>query len=162
MRSIVLAAPVAALALCACTATGPKFAPLSPPEGKAVVYVYRMNHFAMSMSDVHIYLDGKKVFDLTNDGYSTLTLAPGHYVISERLPDGLDGKTDLQKPVFLPLDVKAGQRRYVHFEIRNGDADTVAAANANDNVYVFDWWLHEEDEATGLRELADKHFQAPF
>ncbi|MBV9991855.1 MAG: hypothetical protein JOZ72_11240 [Alphaproteobacteria bacterium] len=73
MRSIVvatvLAAPLA-LALCACAATGPKFSPVSPPEGSAVVYVYRMNHFAMSMSDVHIYLDGKKVFDLANEGYS--------------------------------------------------------------------------------------------
>lgn len=63
MRSIRLALP-AALALAGCVATGPKFVQTSAPEGKALVYVYRMNHFAMSASDVHIYLDGRKVFDL--------------------------------------------------------------------------------------------------
>lgn len=77
--------PVAALALVAsgCYATGPLFAGYDPiAAGEGRLYVYRPGGSAGQGSSVDLSLNGRALATLRNDGFVSVPLQPGDYVLT--------------------------------------------------------------------------------
>jgi len=69
------------IALSGCTATGPTFTHVSPPENEGILYLYRVSQITHSIGAPEISLNSTKQGKLTNGGYMAFTLPPGKYTI---------------------------------------------------------------------------------
>jgi len=74
---------------------GPKFKEANPPRfGEALVYFYRPNSTPFLLSP-DLFVDGKKILELGNQGYSYVYLKPGEYDIKVTW-SFMSGRPDLQ------------------------------------------------------------------
>lgn len=128
-----------------------KFEQAPPPQGKALVYVYRTASMTMAARGADFYANDKKMFSLATGGYAYAYLAPGHYEIAQTwgtLPWDI-GK--VAKPVVVSLDVAAGQTRYVRLS-----ADTQFGGM----FYEQSWGIREVSATLGTNELPGEHLDA--
>ncbi len=144
---------IAVLLVClmaaACSATGPLFVPAAPVDGKAIVYVYRMNKDdGLAARDAYFYVDDRHAFDLRPNGYSYIALAPGEHNLR------LEWAWDVLAPPFtIPLTVRAGETHYYRL--------VVLAVNDDENTTSWRWSVRDDAPDAGMREISTKHFQAP-
>ncbi len=112
MRQLFLIGLAVAVSGCA---SGPPFTDAPPPDnGKALVYIYREANFAAAASGAAFFIDERKVVDLLAGGYSYIYLAPGHYEVEQRW-SLFNYAPQAGEAVSIPLEVKAGDVRYVRF-----------------------------------------------
>jgi hypothetical protein len=98
-------------------ATGPVFTEAPPPEGKALVYIYRAPTIGASGQTTGFDVDEKRITTLDPGGYTYFYAAPGHYEIKQFWPIGLMTITTpaLWQSIRLPMDLKAGETHYFRF-----------------------------------------------
>jgi len=109
---------VAVLYVTGC-ATGPKFAPVDKvPDGKAVVFIYRMFNIGGVASSHRIYANGKLVADFANASYYPYIVPPSTITFSSR-SESISPIIDLanSKDNLLTIDVVGGQTYYAEFHI---------------------------------------------
>ncbi len=115
LRFISLAA-VLCIAGCA---TGPKFASVNKvPEGKALIYVYRMFNIGGVASFHRIYANGELVADFANASYYPFIVSPGKVTFSSQ-SESISPIIDLinSKDTLLTIDAISGQTYYAKFHI---------------------------------------------
>ena len=100
---------LAALSGCSTTLLeGPKFKPANPPPaGKALVYIYRLNSTPYLLSP-DLLINGKKILELANRGYSYVYLKPGDHEIKANWSFA-SGRKDLQGKI----KVEAGKTYFI-------------------------------------------------
>ena len=104
-----------ALFLAGCAATGPIFTSAPSADGKALVYVYRVQDaWAYRGVPTHIVVDGKDVVDLRSNGYSYFYLSPGHHEVTQKWPSYSD---PFSRPENVALDTGPGETRYIRFSV---------------------------------------------
>lgn len=74
---------MAAVLLAGCSANGPVFTEVKPSDDRALVYIYRLPAYAMSLDTTVFDFNGQRVAGLTSGGYSYVRLPPGHYEIKQ-------------------------------------------------------------------------------
>ena len=100
-------------------ATGPKFAPVDKiPDGKAVIYVYRMFNIGGVASSHRIYANGELVADFDNASYYPYIVSPGKVMFSSK-SESPKWVIDLanSKDNLLTIDAVGGQTYYAEFHI---------------------------------------------
>ena len=106
-----LAVAALLLVLAGCQNTlykGPAFAEAAPPgHDQALVYLFRVGSTPLYVN-APLYLDGIKVLDMPNRGYTTLYLGSGQHTISIKW-DFLAGQQDVEKT----FTFEAGKTHYV-------------------------------------------------
>ncbi len=80
-----LALLVVAIALSACSATGPVFTRhTDPASGEALIYLYRPNRWTARAGAPQIFINGQKSIKLLNKGYTAAYVVPGKIDILAR------------------------------------------------------------------------------
>ena len=100
-------------------ATGPKFAPVDKvPDGKAVIYVYRMFNVGGVASSHRIYANGELVADFANASYYPYIVSPGRITFSSKA-ESINAIIDLanSRDNLLTIDAVSGQIYYAEFHI---------------------------------------------
>ncbi len=88
-----------------CTAIGgKKFVKTTPPEGKAVVYVYRPRTFVGGAVVYPIFVNNRKVTTLPHTAYYAYVTDPGEVYVSAKTPEN---------EAHVKLQVKAGHDYYI-------------------------------------------------
>jgi hypothetical protein len=128
------------LALTSCSATGPLFNPESMEgNSKSNLYIYRSWKFFNGGGWPNIYLNGKKLFALKNNGYGILYLEPGNYEIKAEgsffLTNWYPG------PASININVEANNEYYIrvtpqHDKTIYGASGTVAMTGSAQIVLV--------------------------
>ena len=88
------------------------------PEGKALIYVYRMGHVGGIASIHRIYANGEPVAALANDSYYPLIAEPGTITFSSR-SQSVSAIIDVAntKGRLLTLEARSGETYYLEFHI---------------------------------------------
>jgi hypothetical protein len=108
MRKLFVLVPALLLALSGCaTQGGAPFSEARAEPGKALVYVYRSDTVAGEWVPT-VKVEGTPNFDLQNDRYAALNLAPGKHVVRAEWPRRSDVGT-----AEAALNVEANQTYYV-------------------------------------------------
>jgi hypothetical protein len=145
-----IVAVILVLALAACAASGPLFVEAPPPHaGEARVYVYRVSSLAIGGRDARFFVDGRRVFKLSSNGYSQFTVAPGKHELVQEWPF----EVALGKTVRVPFEVQAGETKFFRFD--------VAAAIGGAAHFDLRWTLVEVPPDVARAEIADKNYQEP-
>jgi uncharacterized protein DUF2846 len=109
-----------AVVLCvAGCATGPKFTSVNKvPDGKALIYVYRMFNIGGVASSHRIYANGELVADFANASYYPFIVSPGKVTFSSK-SESISPIIDLvnSKDNLLTIDAINGQTYYAEFHI---------------------------------------------
>ncbi len=116
LRTIFLIALLGASAfLSGCAGLGPKFTqPLSPEDGKAMIYVYRARGVMTAEKMPGIKLNGSEIVSsIPEISYFPLSVAPGNYEFTPSL-FGIYATTPLN------LEVAAGQTYFISFTVKIG------------------------------------------
>jgi hypothetical protein len=109
---------VALLCIAGC-ATGPTFTPVDKvPDGKAMIYVYRMFNVGGVASSHRIYANGELVADFANASYYPFIVSPGKITFSSK-SESISPIIDLanSKDNLLTIEAIAGQTYYAEFHI---------------------------------------------
>lgn len=111
---------LAALCLCGCAAVGPSFEPAPAPDGtKAVVYIYRLESFALGARDAYFYVNDQNVVDLSNNGYTWFSVPAGDYVLKQKWPINV---TFGMKTLEMPVRWEGGKTYYYRLATGAGNA----------------------------------------
>ncbi|MBV8977473.1 MAG: DUF2846 domain-containing protein [Alphaproteobacteria bacterium] len=116
-----------------------------PPNGKALLYVYRTASMTGAVNGAEIYADGKKLFGLATGGYAYAYLPPGQHRITAHWSGSL-GFSD--QPVELSLDLATGTSRFVRFS---------AATEPDFGFNRHTWKIEELAPPTAMSELNEEH-----
>lgn len=96
-----------ALLISGCSASGPPFSPAPPGESsKAILYVYRPKAFAQSAASFDTFVDGIKIVELKNEGYTWIYVPAGEHKVLMQL--GMGGPKIATK-----FTAEAGKNHYV-------------------------------------------------
>jgi len=118
-RLILRLGSFAAMLCVAGCATGPQFAPVDKvPDGKAVIYVYRMFNVGGVASSHRIFANGELVADFGNASYYPYVVSPGKIAFSSK-SESISPIIDLvnSRNRLLTIDAIAGQTYYAEFHI---------------------------------------------
>jgi hypothetical protein len=142
-----VALPLAALSLFGCVATGPlyKDAP-PPPEGKALVYIYREQGVALVGRQTWFYVDDVEVGELDNQGYTWAYVPAGLHTLKQEWP--LD--ITLGRTTDTTIDLQAGQSYY--YKLRT-------AASFGYNTVSAAWEIANISPRIGNFEISQYHYQ---
>jgi len=100
-------------------ATGPKFAPVGKiPDGKALIYVYRMFNVGGMASSHRIYANGELVADFANASYYPFIVSPGRVTFSSK-SESISPIIDLanSRDSLLTIEAESGHTYYAEFHI---------------------------------------------
>ena len=114
------------LTMAGCTTLGEKFvAKTDLDRSKATVYVYRVSRFVGSAFSPDLMMDGKKVADLANGGYSVLEVAPGQHKFGVML---VMSNTEVGT---ITANLEKGKEYYLRYDVSmfNGVGESIAAGN---------------------------------
>ncbi|MCF7939824.1 MAG: DUF2846 domain-containing protein [Spirochaetales bacterium] len=124
------------LLLTGCTAIGgQQFTELTPPSGKAVIYIYRTRTFVGGAVSYPIFINNQKVTTLPHTAYYAFPADPGEVFITAKTPEN---------EAHIKLTVKAGQEYY----IKGGTATGVFAGRATLNQ------VHPDQGSEEIKECA--------
>ena len=107
--------------LSACASLGPQFSKAKIQNDKAVVYIYRPHKLVGSMGSPYVYINGKKDFQIHNNGYKPIVLNPGVTKLKVYGIIWSDVKKEIQ------FRVEAGKEYFLRFELFKSDRDRSAA-----------------------------------
>lgn len=141
-----------ALFITACSATGPKFKQVNiETNDKSILYIYRPDAFALKAVQSHFNLDGTKVIELKNNGYTYIQLEAGHYILNQRW----DGWTATNRAV-------TNERRSLTLQLDKGKPTFVAIEpdfNYKGLGYELRWVLRVVPEKEALENISKTRFQ---
>jgi len=115
LRLIIISTFVALLVGCSSMPNGPQFSGVASQSdaNHSTLYIYRPDAYYGKAITVPVMLNDKKIADLGNEGYFTLAVAPGNYLI---LPD-----TDSIDHEFR-FEAKAGQIHFLRLKVNRKPA----------------------------------------
>jgi hypothetical protein len=114
-RILMLMLTVAAATLAGCTAVGPRFERETEPtvaDGRALVYVYRLDKNALGARTASIAIDGKRVGGLKKGGYLAVKLDPGTYSMTQNWDSWIGDFGYLDKPISVKISLAPGTVTY--------------------------------------------------
>lgn len=76
---------IAAGSLLGCAAKGEAFKPAEQVPGMSLIYFFRTQSVAASGMDEHIYLDAKKIAQLSPGGYYATSIPPGEHTVASQM-----------------------------------------------------------------------------
>lgn len=82
---LAIAVNIVSGSLLGCAATGEAFKPAEQVPGMSLIYFFRTQSVAASGMDEHIYLDGKKVAQLSPGGYYATSIPPGEHTVASQM-----------------------------------------------------------------------------
>jgi hypothetical protein len=144
-----------ALLLGGCVATGPKFETAdATPQGRGILYIYRMPTILGSAAIAEFYIDDKHVISLSSDGYSYCYLTAGPHELTQYFNlQALDRGVGF--PVahtLLDFTMSDGGTQYIQFEINGGMVGGMAGKV---------WGMTKVDGSVPPFNIKDRHFEAP-
>ncbi len=71
--------------LLGCAASGEAFKPAEKVPGMSLIYFFRTQNVAASGMDEHLYLNGKKVAQLSPGGYYVSLVIPGEHTVAAKM-----------------------------------------------------------------------------
>ena len=106
-----------------------------------------------------ILIDGQRVADLSNNGYTQVYLTAGLHQVQQRwtdstLPALLVGPTET---IELPLNTQAGDIYYVRFSTSATDF----SYNGTTHTVKLEWLLQQVSPAFGATEISQTRYQQP-
>lgn len=142
-----LAFVIVALCVFGCVATGELFkeAP-PPPEGKALIYIYRGSGIAFSVPSAVFYVDGVKTAELNIGGYTWLYVPVGSHTLRQEWAFGEGSDQTLE----ISANWEAGKVYYYSFNTDWGHAFPYK---------VVHWALLPVEPEQARPEIAKYHYQ---
>lgn len=140
--------------LTGCSETGALYVakPLDPQ--KSLVYVYRPDTRAMSARTISIEVDGTKLAEIKNNGYSAFYLEPGHHKMKQSWNYWLGDMQEVQQPLEVTFSSLAGDQHFLRF----GSSSEYAFPAT----IVLMWNIHEVPINTGSQEITTTHYVEPI
>jgi hypothetical protein len=111
MRNIIAGAGLALLAGCYARGLTYDEAP-RPAAGQSVVYFYRMAGSYAGMVPVAVYIDGKKVASIGQEGFTWLAIEPGRRELGATFSSFAGGPELKVNP-----DIRPGQQLYMRLSV---------------------------------------------
>lgn len=141
--------------LAGCAAQGPAFTEAPPAGAKALVYLYRPYHNAVSTQEAGFDVDEKRIGFLNPGGYTFFHAAPGHHEFKQFWPFGLwtIQAPEMWESIKLPVELKAGETRYFRLGINMGPARTY------NSMGTIEWRFAEVPADIARQEIAPQKFQ---
>ena len=136
-------------ALVGCGASGPLYQPVSVPDERAAIYVYRPHSAFQRPGYPNVYVDGKPLYALKNNSYNVSLLPPGRHEVK------VSGSllTNWAMPdAAIAVDAKPGQSIYLRYLPEPSGAyvtgPTTAGVTGKSN-------FQEVPEANAIREIVN-------
>ena len=138
------------MVLSGCAATGQSYteAP-KPKETEALVYIYRVDSFALGGRDAYFYVDGTNVADLTRNGYTWFHAPAGTHKLAQKWPIDVTFNSKME----LPVTWEPGQTHYYRF---------IASMGAPGSMNLFEWELAQVVEEKAIAEMKNTKLQPAF
>jgi len=146
-----VALPLAALSLCGCTASGPLYqdAP-TPPEGKALVYIYREATKTFSWRQAWFSVDNVEVGELYNQGYMWAYVPAGVHILKQEWPRDITHG----RPTDINIVLQAGRTYY--FKLRTASSIYPSGRGV---MMEERWEILDMAPRLGSSEIAQYHYE---
>ena len=175
VRTVALACAASLLLGCATTTHGPAFVDAPKPlasDGLATVYFYRTGNWNANYGNTRLFINGKEVATLKEDGYTWVQLEPGKHAFEENLHWSLRPIAGTYAASTMQATVVADETYYIAIDITATNiktVDTVTMVMIGDipvPVYGKETTgddtvaIRFETAQTGLGHIKSKRFQA--
>ena len=140
-----------ALVLTGCAATGSAYTQAPQPQGnQSLVYIYRVDTFALGGRDAYFYVDGTNVADLSRNGYTWFHAPPGDHVLQQKWPIDVS----MFQKIEAPVTWEAGKSYYYRFVTLGGDG--------RPGTITIRWQLSQVSESQAQQEMTNTKLQPAF
>jgi hypothetical protein len=134
-----------------CAAMGTDYAQAPQPQAnQALVYIYRVDTYALGGRDAYFYVDGTNVADLSRNGYTWFHAPSGKHVLQQKWPIDVS----MFKKLEIPANWEPGKAYYYKFVAFGGDSLP--------GTITIRWRLSEVSESQAQQELKDTKLQPSF
>lgn len=137
--------------LTACSATGPVFERMPPPqEGKALLYFYRPDTHAFSARVLNVSIDSTPWVKLNNNAYAVKYVSPGEHSITTQWSRWAFDDSKTLTPLCETIEFKAGEIYYVKF---------IASVSSFAGRMWSQWGFKIVPEGEAMQEISTTHAQ---
>ncbi|MBF0353040.1 MAG: DUF2846 domain-containing protein [SAR324 cluster bacterium] len=139
---------ITATILVSCSATGPLFKESSKVDDWATVYIYRPRVFCLSARKPDIYINGVKIIELQNNGYTSFRLKPNTNLIESK---GLNDSPSMHTKI--NFELFDTNQYYIEYHI------VCNWGIIGMNGYAI---FKVKEKIVALPEISQTHYQAPL
>ena len=112
-----------------CFSFSPAPATISLPVDDATIYIYQAGQTTVA-SNSALYIDNRKICQLSNSRYIKLTVSKGKHTISSK-----QGSTAaFKKELNIQIDAEAGKTYYIAYNVKSGPAKAKVALQEVDKI----------------------------
>lgn len=142
---------LATIVLSGCAATGPAFTPAPVSNAKkALVYIYRVDSFALGGRDAYFYVDDQNVADLSRNGYTWFHAPAGKHELKQKWPVDVS----LYKKLETSVNWESGHSYYYRFVTFSGESSYPTIK--------IHWHLSEVPAGVAMNEMQTSKLQEAF
>lgn len=119
------------LLVSACSASGPRYRPVAPSSGEAIINVYRPDRFPGSANVYHLVANGQHIAEVSNGGYCVYRAEPGNVSFSTELRPGVGTILPallMKEQELITVPAEAGETYYVRFDVMGPSMELVPPA----------------------------------
>jgi hypothetical protein len=117
-----------------------------PSSGKSLVYIYRPSSFTLGARTAYFYVDGIKVANLLNNGYTWLYLPAGSHEFHQEWPEGAAFGITLGGVINLE------QNHTYYLRLASSGAGTNHTR----------WEFRAQPRDSAIKQIAECRYQAPL